>query len=292
MRVTDSIRHATIQRQNNKASLELQRSTERASTGVRVAAPKDDPASFSRIAVYDGVLARMDTRGTALTRANDDAAQAEAALASAGEIMSRIHELAVQMADGTMSANDRALGAKQVAQLRQELVGIANTKGGTGYLFGGTKTTTPPFTTAGVFSGNDNPILVETADGVTTQANISGAQAFTAAGGRDIFADLTSLEAALSGNNVAGIQTAIADSEAGRAQITQIRGGAGVTMDRLRTAQEVNAASKLAFSKMRSSEAEVDPIEAFSALSQAQQAYERSLEIARRSLSSFDIKNF
>lgn len=291
MRITDGMRQTSTRAAQSAASERLHQATRQAVTGKRVEAPADDPASFARITRTGGNLARWEGRAQSLSQAEGDAQIGEAALASASDVMVRLREISVQMADGTASAADRALAAKEVTALRQQLVDIGNTRGSTGYLFGGTRTDAPPFDNAGVFAGNDIAISVETSDGVSVRKNASGATAFTAAGGRDILADAAALSTALATDNVAGIQSSIDAMGEGHKQLVRARGETGLQLDRMKIAQEVAAGATLALSAAQAKDAEVDLTEAFSGLSDAQQAYERAIEISRRTLAMFDIKN-
>jgi flagellar hook-associated protein 3 FlgL len=291
MRVTDGMRQTATRQAQGLATERLHRATNQAVTGKRVNAPQDDPASFARITKSGAGIGRWESRSQALSQAEGDSLIAESSLASASDIMSRLKEIAVQMADGTATSSDRAISAKEVTQLRQQLVDIGNTRGATGYLFGGTATDTAPFNTAGVFSGNDNAISIETSDGVNVRKNASGANAFTAAGGRDILADAAALEAALTANNVTGIQAAIDATSTGHSQLVRARTETGLQLDRMRMAQDVASEATLALKSAHANDSEVDITEAFTSLADAQQGYERSIEIARRTLAMFDIKN-
>jgi len=292
MRVTDGMRH-TSAREAQSASIErLQRATSQAVTGKRVSAPQDDPGGFARITRSSASIERWEARMQALSQAEGDSLIAESALASASDIVSRLKEISVQMADGTASADDRAVGAKEVTQLRQQLVDIGNMKGSTGYLFGGTRTDTAPFDVSGAFSGNDNAISIEMGDGITARKNASGAMAFTALGGRDILADAAALATALSTNDIAGVQAAIDNTEQGHTQLVHARADSGLAIDRMRMGQEVAAEASLVLQTARANDSEVDLTDAFSNLTRAQQSYERSIEISRRTLAMFDIKNW
>lgn len=292
MRVTDGMRQ-TSAREAQSASIErLQRATSQAVTGKRVSAPQDDPGGFARITRSSASIERWEARTQALSQAEGDSLIAESALASASDIVSRLREISVQMADGTASADDRAVGAKEVTQLRQQLVDIGNMKGSTGHLFGGTRTDAAPFDVSGAFSGNDNAISIEMGDGIMGRKNASGAMAFTALGGRDILADAAALATALSTNDIAGVQAAIANTEQGHTQLVHARADSGLTIDRMKMGQEVAAEASLVLQTARANDSEVDLTDAFSNLADAQQSYERSIEISRRTLAMFDIKNW
>ncbi|MBL8743837.1 MAG: hypothetical protein JNK04_22165, partial [Myxococcales bacterium] len=110
-------------------------------------------------------------------------------------------------------------------------------------------------------------------------------------GGRDILSDAAALSTALATDNVAGIQSSIDAMGEGHKQLVRARGETGLQLDRMKIAQEVAAGATLALSAAQAKDAEVDLTEAFSGLSDAQQAYERAIEISRRTLAMFDIKN-
>lgn len=292
MRISDSMRHENVRRAQERATQNVMTATEEATTGYRVRSPKDDPGSFAVIAAHDGVLARLEARAKTLDSAFSELTIAETALADAGTIMSRARELSLAMADGAMNANERAIGAKEVADLRQALVALGNTKGAKGHVFGGTNVDAPPFTSAGTFVGNDGAIPIETGDNVFVRSNGSGAMAFTSAGGRDVFQDLANLETALATNDIAGIQAASGFMEQGHSQIVRSRSELGLTMDRVRMGKTMAETSNVARQASRRQEAEVDITSAYSNLVTATQTYERALEMTRRTLQSIDIKNF
>ena len=289
MRVTLGMRDAAARAAATDSSERLLTAGNRASTGKRVAAPKDDPGAYARIATQSGGLGVLGARSRAIARAEGELTAAEGALASAADLLKRAREIAVQMADGSISATDRVVAANEVTQLRQSLVGLANTQVGDVYVFGGTATQTPPFSATGVFLANDNPIELEVADGMRVRANSSGAQAFTIAGGRDVFADLDAFATALAANDVVGVQTAIGNIDDGNAQVTKTRADAGVTVDRMRTASTVTSSAEVALRELRAGEEESDAIQAFADLAKAQAAYERALEVTKRMLSTFQV---
>ena len=292
MRISDSMRHENVRRAQQRASQQVMTATEEATSGYRVRSPKDDPGSFASTVAHDGVLARLDMRRKTLDGTFSDLTIAESALGDASALMSRARELALFMADGSVSASDRTLGAKEVAQVRQALVALANTSGAKGHVFGGTSVDTPPFTPAGAFVGNDAAIPVETGDNVFVRSNGSGALAFTAAGGRDIFQDLLDLENALATDNLAGIQAATGFMDQAHAQIVRSRSELGITMDRVRMGKSMAETTAVARQAARRQESEVDITEAYSRLVSASQGYERALEMTRRTLQSIDIRDF
>ncbi|MFO0611674.1 MAG: flagellar hook-associated protein FlgL [Polyangiaceae bacterium] len=286
MRVTESMRVSAIERSYATTSASLYGAEARAASGAKVSAPSDDPAAFARIVAHDGSLAKLEARTKALSRASSDAEMAEGALASAGDVMAAARELATQMADGAYNASDRAAAAKQVTEMRQALVGLANAQGTAGYLFGGTASGAPPFDASGVFHGNDQAQWVEVSDGVTLRANAEGAKAFTAAGGRDVLLDLDNLATALQANDVASVGASISSLQAGHEQIVGARAAAGATLVRLASASDVASRAHLLVTRARAVDHDADAFEAYSALASAQSAFSRSIEVSKRLFST------
>src|SRR5262249_21020079 len=155
-----------------------------------VSAPSDDPAAYASITQRSAQMSVLQARSTAASRAAGDLDLAESTLDAASNIIVQVRQIAVEEANGTQDVTARANAAAQVTSLRQQLVALANTQGANGYLFGGTRTNAPPFDANGNFSGNGGLTHLEIADGVLAVSNASGANAFTAAGGRDVFGDL------------------------------------------------------------------------------------------------------
>jgi flagellar hook-associated protein 3 FlgL len=285
MRLTESMRLGGMTATGTRAAEQLYAASQRASTGIKTAVPSDGPAAYSNITAYDGTIARLSNRADLVGRAADTLDIADGALQKATDIVSHARELAVAMANADVDPAARARAAAEVTQLSDELIGLANTRSATGYMFAGTANNAPPFTAAGAFVGNDLPIQVETSDGVLARANPSGAKAFTAAGGRDVFQDLASFAQALASNNLSGIQTSIGDLDTAGSQIISARAEVGVATARLRSAAAMTSSTLTTLKGTRARDAEADPVEIYSALAQAKSTYERSMQVTAQVLS-------
>ena len=284
MRITDKMTLDFARQGQSRALRQFADASRVASSGLRVNAPSDDPVAWSMKVRHDAQIQRMDNRTRTLTRAGSDLDTAESVLSSAGDVLEGARALAVQLASGTVDARTRASLSGQVTSMRDTLLSLANSRGASGYLFGGTATGTPPFSAAGAFTGNDTAVPVEIADGVTARSNASGEQAFAVAGGRDILADLQAFATALSTNNVAGIQASIDNLDAGHRQIVTAQVTTGIAAERLHSAIDVTTASILSVTRARASETEADITTAYTALSSTQAGYERSIAVTREIL--------
>lgn len=284
MRVTDNMRLSAAIANQSRLAERLYDSTKKASTGLAVEAPSDNPVAYAAVASKDAALARLAKQQEAANRASGDAEIAEAALGEASSLFTRARELAIDMANGDKSAADRAVAAKEVAELRKALITLANARGSRGYLFAGTKTDAAPFSPAGAFTGNDGVIGVDLGGGATLTANQSGAKAFTAAGGRDVIQDLDDLAAAMANDDPAGVQNMLDSLEISQRQVIDARANAGLTVERLRSAVEVADNAQVVLQKARSGLADADAVAAFTELTEARNAYEQSLTVTRQIL--------
>src|SRR5690606_22298429 len=111
----------------------------------------------------------------------------------------------------------------------------------------------------GTYQGNELEHEVEISPGVRTRVSVTGATAFTAAGGTDAFAALDALHAALVSNDASAIAATLGDIEASRSQMVRAQGQAGLIMNRLDTADEALSVTALELAKQDSALGDVDP---------------------------------
>jgi len=105
----------------------LNRSLQRLSSGLRINSAKDDAAG---LAISDRMNSQVRGLNQAARNANDGislAQTAEGALQESTNILQRMRELAIQSANDTNSAADRAALQAEVTQLQNELNRIAGT---------------------------------------------------------------------------------------------------------------------------------------------------------------------
>ncbi|MSP26006.1 MAG: hypothetical protein EXR75_12765 [Myxococcales bacterium] len=281
MRVTENMRLIGSQRALFANAERAHRLSEQASSGVVISRPSDGPAIYSSIVRRGDHIARLESRQKTLGRAADDLILTETALTFAGDIIARAREMAVQLADGGVSGAHRAVAAKEVALMRQELVSIANSKGQRGYLFSGTATSTPAFDNFGNFQGTTQPMEVEYSDNQRMPVTIDG---FTAFKNLDVFGVLTQLETDLLADNPAGVRAGIDTLDLAHVQIVSARADAGSRTMRIHSIVDVTANAATTASSQQSEQQSGDLTKTILKLQEAQSAYERSVAITRQVL--------
>ena len=125
--ILTNIASLNAQRNLSQTGMSLATSLQRLSSGLRINSAKDDAAG---LAISERFTAQIRGIDQAARNANDGISLAqtgEGALGSAGSILQRIRELAVQSANATNSAADRAALNNEVSQLASELDRIAST---------------------------------------------------------------------------------------------------------------------------------------------------------------------
>ena len=125
--INTNIESLNAQRNLNKSQSALQTSLQRLSSGLRINSAKDDAAGM---AISERFTSQIRGLNQASRNANDGislAQTAEGALVETTNALQRIRELAVQSANDTNSASDRASLQAEVVQLQNEITRIATT---------------------------------------------------------------------------------------------------------------------------------------------------------------------
>ncbi len=136
--INTNVSSLNTQRALNSSQSSLQTSLERLSSGLRINSAKDDAAG---LAIAERMTSQIRGLNQAVRNSNDGislAQTAEGALKSTGDSLQRIRELAVQSANSTNSASDRAALNAEVDQLLAEIqrVGVATQFNGQNLLDG------------------------------------------------------------------------------------------------------------------------------------------------------------
>jgi flagellin len=124
---------------STSASMSLQQSMERLSTGKRINSASDDAAG---LAISNSMTSQINGMNQGIRNANDGIAMAQTADGALDEVtnmMQRIRELAVQASSGTYSSSDRTNMQTEVSQLTTQINSIlTNTQFNGVNLFDGT----------------------------------------------------------------------------------------------------------------------------------------------------------
>jgi flagellar hook-associated protein 3 FlgL len=258
--------------------------TNQLSSGRKILAPSDDPVAAAKLARLDARAKRTADYQNTISAVRADIELSEGTLNQASQLMVRANELAIAGANDALSASDRSALAVEAQSLREQLLATVNARGQRGYLLSGSQTSTPPFAADGTYQGDDFEHEIEIAPGVRSRVSVTGAAAFTTAGGTDAFAALDALHTALLSNDSSAISATLDAIESSRQQIVRAQGQSGLIMNRLDTADEALSVTALELAKQNSALGDVDPFAAISELTQLSTTIEQSIAVARQTL--------
>lgn len=152
-------------------------------TGKRLLTASDDPGAAVQALRLEREMASSEqyqVTGEAV-RARQSAE--ENVLAGVTDLLHNVRELMVQGNNDTMTAADRRALAQSLDQRLEELLGLANTRNGSGeFLFAGFKSTTQPFSHDGrgnfAYHGDEGSRRLEIGPDVSVAATTSGSEVF------------------------------------------------------------------------------------------------------------------
>ncbi|OUW06316.1 MAG: flagellar hook-associated protein 3 [Betaproteobacteria bacterium TMED156] len=116
------------------------------SSGKNVVNPSDAPDKATAIQRVKSVIKRQESFEQNIQEAQNRLIAEETALNATTDVLTRIKELAIQAANGTLGPKDRELVAVEIQGLSDDLMSLANTQDvNDNYVFSGTRVETKPF---------------------------------------------------------------------------------------------------------------------------------------------------
>jgi flagellin len=208
--VNTNIMSLNAQRNLNSSQNALATSVQRLSSGMRINSAKDDAAG---LAISERMTSQVRGLNQAVRNANDGislAQTAEGALAEVSNNLQRIRELAVQSANATNSASDRAALDAEAQQLVSEIERVANQTA-----FNGTSLLDGSFANAAFQVGaNVNETITVTGIVDANVANLgSVVKAQVTGAAATAFTAVTAGDLTINGTSVGGIAAAASATE-------------------------------------------------------------------------------
>lgn len=260
----------------------------RASSGLRVTKPSDDPAAW--------LAAQRASAHKTLTAGASDALQAgrdrldlvDGALAVIGEAVAQVRTLAVQGASAGYSAGDRAELAVQVRGLFADALAAANTQSPDGeYVLAGTQSLTPPFAATGAYAGDATARQLPATETTVATATVTGT-ALTAASGVDVLPLLDRVATALAANDVPTLQASLGDLATAIQQVSLSRSRVGGMMNVLDASLTATHDLAAHLTNQIASAVEADIVGAASELAKATNALEASRAVTSHIVALLD----
>ncbi len=281
MRITNNIilRNSLAGLQSNSAA--VQKAQGQIASGLKLEKSSDDPTAASQVMFSSSSLRAIDQYKRNIDSASSRADAEGSALDRINDLMTRAKELAMTAGTDTVTPEQRITAGKEMEQIFQSAVGIANTKFGEEYLFGGDNATTKPFDTTGTGATldftNSTPAgtrAVEIAAGQTVTATHDGKQAFLDSG---VLQSLKDLAVGMASGNKDDVVAAMPKLDTAFASTQQLIGESGARSNALQIAGQNLTALKLNLTTYRSSLQDVDIEAAVTTMVTKQTAYQAAM---------------
>ncbi|WP_028783767.1 flagellar hook-associated protein FlgL [Thalassobacillus devorans] len=208
MRVTQGMLSSNMLSHLSNSYERMGKFQEQLSTGKKINRPSDDPVVAMKGMNYRTQLNEVKQFQRNLNEMHNWMENSDSAMDKATQAMQRVRELTVQASNGTYDQDQKANIAKEIGQLKDHMIDIANTKVNNKYIFNGTDTLNapvdiveadPPADDPGTVkvSNNSGKVMIEISKGNSLKANIDPVNVFS----DELFSDLQGLEGALKGND-------------------------------------------------------------------------------------------
>ena len=212
MRVTHiGTYQASLERITSTAS-EAGQARDRLSSGKRFTRASEDPTGMSRALELRASLRAREQEGRNATDGEMWVNLTDGKLQTTVDRLQRLKELAVRGATFTNS-DERTAIAAEVAQIRDTIVELANSRHQGRGVFAGFSSEDAVQNVGGVwtYQGDTGRVNRRIGDTETVVVNVTGDDAFGFNGPKDVFTTLDDFETALLSNDTSGINTAIAE---------------------------------------------------------------------------------
>ena len=284
MRVTNRSIFESIKYNLGTISDELNKANEVASTGKRINKLSDDPVGLTQSLSIQSSLANIEQMQRNIDYGQSWLNSSESALTSVSNILSDTKALCVQMASGTVGADQRAAAAENVQNNLDEIVSLANTNVNGSYIFAGSKTDTVPFDQDGTgnvtYNGDNTAFSIKISNNASIEIGSDGQAVFGT-----LFTTLSDLKTALQNNDVTGIQDAMGKLDDSMNDISAKISDIGSKTDRMDIKKNIFQDLNLTDTTRLSTIEDADMAQAIMDVSAAQLTYQAALASSSKVMS-------
>jgi flagellar hook-associated protein 3 FlgL len=236
MRVTQSMLSSNSLKNLSESYRRMGQYQDQLSTGKKITKPSEDPVVAMKGMFYRSNLTEVEQYKRNLSELYLWMENSEAGLEQANNGLQRVRELVIQGKNGSLSPSDRQAIAKEIEQIKEDLVGVANTQVSGRYIFHGTDTETAPITMGSPPTADPNMTLdaiknykIEISRGVSLRANVDPAKVFN----DKLFTTVDDIEKALTSDQPGELDRLLGDLDNVMDDISEERSELGARYNRL-----------------------------------------------------------
>lgn len=214
-----------------------------ASTGKKLNKPSDSPVDIGQSLQLRSDLNRNAQLSNNISDAEGWLGTTDSTLGQIVTQLQQVNTLVLQAANGSSDQNARDAIANQIDQIRQGVIGLANSQYGNRPLFGGTASGAVAYDASGAYVGTSASVQRTIAPGVQVQVNVNGDTAFGTPG-NDVFSTLDQIANAIQGNQDLTALSAQLKTQTSAVQTAQATVGATYArVDATKTQNTTNAST-------------------------------------------------
>ncbi len=203
-------------------------------TGKKINSPSDDVSGMMKAMDYKVSINELEQYKRNIDEAEAHLSFADTTMSSVANALTRARELTIQASTDTQDTDARAAAAEEIAELRDQILSLANSKYRNRYIFSGYKTDTQSFDAGFNYQGDSGKINVMIDRNATMAINIPGDQIF-GSGATSIMGTLDALYNTLTDptKTSADISAFIDDIDNAIDQVSNVRADLGARLNRL-----------------------------------------------------------
>ena len=253
-----------------------------ASSGKKLTKPSDSPVDIGTSLQLRASLNRNTQIASNIGDAEAWLGTTDSTIGQVVTQLQKVNTLVIQAANsGAGDQTSRDAIANQIDQIRQSLIGLANTQYDNRPLFGGTTAGAVAYDASGNYVGTAGAVQRSIAPGVQVQVNVAGSAVFGTPG-NDLFTTLTQLSSAIHGGQDLTALSAQLNTQTQQVQTAQATVGA--TYSRVDTAKNQNTTNATTMQQNLSNVEDADMAQVLMNLQAQATTYQAALAAAAKAI--------
>ena len=292
LRVTTQLLVDRSVRNINNQTNRLLTLQEQLATGLRVNRPSDDPIDARRAVSIRSLIGKNEQYLANISMVNSPVAETNTSIETILSSFNRAWELTLRGANGTNAQSQLDALALEIDQILEGIFSTANHETNGRYLFGGTRTTAPPYEavrnaegeiTAVNFVGNTEAVRVAISDVLDLQYNETGPDVLSET--QDIFQTLIDVRDSLRAGDTGALGSVrLEEMETVRDQLTSALARVGSIQNRLDRSVEEFEEFTFQLQTQLSDAIDADYAEVITELNAQTNAFQAALSAAARAI--------
>lgn len=285
MRVTNSMVVNNLLSTLGKNATRLAKYQNQVATGKRITKPSDDPVGAAYSVRYNTDIEKENQYLSNIESSKELLTATETSLSSTNDVLQRIRELTVSACGAVTSESSRESIRVELEQLKEELVGLANTTYNGRYIFSGYKTDKKLINDDGSYAitvADTEKINYQISQNNIMQVNTLGTDIFGVGQEGDvpqIFKDIDQLMGFVSAGDAKGINSCLTKLDDAQDKVLAGMTEIGGKMNRLELAQSRVTNNITYLGEAKSMNDDVDAAEAITNLTMEQTVYKSALQV-------------